>query len=82
MKRKRYTQEYKQPVIREAEEAGNASQVPRQNEISPNLLYTWIKQSKHREWKETRPEAKKVAASAPPLKSTGSSNDKWIRRTV
>ena len=65
MNRKRYTQEFKQQMIRESQETGNAAQVARAHNISPNLLYTWIKKSKHREWKQAHPDAKKVLASAP-----------------
>lgn len=65
MDRRRYTQEFKQQVILEAQETGNAAQVAREHKISPNLLYTWIKKSKHREWKQAHPDAKKVLASTP-----------------
>lgn len=80
--RKRYTQEFKQAVVKEAVEVGNAAQVARRHEITTNMIYRWMKQSKHQEFKQTRPNAKKVAQFTPSVdeyRAIEEENDKLKR---
>lgn len=82
MNRKRYTQEFKLSVVKEALEVGNAAQVARRHDITANLVYRWIKQSKHQEFKQTRLDGKKVAPFTPTLdeyKAIEEENDKLKR---
>jgi transposase-like protein len=82
MKRRRYTQEFKQQVVQEAVEVGNAAQVARRHDLIPTQVYEWMKKSKHQEWKQTRPDAKKVAPYAPSLeefRDIEAENDKLKR---
>jgi transposase-like protein len=44
MKRRSYTAQFKEQVVREANEIGNAKQVARRYDISPQLIYKWRKQ--------------------------------------
>lgn len=65
MERRSYSIEFKQQLIQEALEAGNASQVARRHGIDGKMLSRWIRQSKQTDWKRTAPLAKKVAAYTP-----------------
>jgi transposase len=65
--RKRYTQEFKQSVVKEATDVGNAAQVARRHDITTNMIYRWMKQAKHQEFKQTPPDAKKLAPFTPTL---------------
>ncbi|MCP3774422.1 transposase, partial [Paenibacillus sp. MZ04-78.2] len=65
MKRKSYSMEFKQQLIQEALEAGNASQVARRHGIDGKMLSRWIRQSQQVGWKKAAPEAKKAASYAP-----------------
>ena len=65
MQRKRYTQEFKQQLIHEAEEAGNQTQVARRHGIDPKMLNRWVREAKHRGWQNAAPNAKKVNAYLP-----------------
>ncbi|WP_412760888.1 transposase, partial [Paenibacillus validus] len=47
MQRKSYSIEFKQQLIQEALEAGNASQVARRHGIDGKMLARWIRQSTH-----------------------------------
>jgi transposase len=82
MKRNRYTQKFKQQIVREAAEVGNAAQVARRHDLNPKMVYQWIKQSKHRDWQVTPAGAKKVAAYTPTaeeLRAIEEENDKLKR---
>ncbi|RNB45574.1 hypothetical protein EB820_25650, partial [Brevibacillus agri] len=50
MQRRRYSIEFKQQLIQEAHEVGNASQVARRHGIDLKMLYRWIRDSKHADW--------------------------------
>ncbi|WP_019120886.1 transposase, partial [Brevibacillus massiliensis] len=63
--RRRYSLEFKQQLIQEAKEAGNASQVARRHGIDVKLLYRWMRNSKHADWQNTSPEAKAVTSYTP-----------------
>lgn len=65
MQRKRYTMEFKQQVLQEAAEVGNASQVARRHGLTPKTVYDWMKQSKHTDWMSTSSQAKKVSIYVP-----------------
>ena len=65
MKRNRYTQEFKQQIVQEVAEVGNAAQVARRHELNPKMVYQWVKQSKHRDLQATPAEGKKVAPYTP-----------------
>lgn len=65
MKRNRYTQEFKQQIVQEAEEVGNTAQVARRHDLNLKMVYQWVKQSKHRDWQVTPAGAKKVAPYTP-----------------
>jgi transposase InsO family protein len=46
MKQRRYSEELKNQLIKEAQEVGNATLVARKHGISPNVLTRWIRESK------------------------------------
>ncbi|WP_405082309.1 transposase [Paenibacillus chitinolyticus] len=52
-------------MIQEAKEVGNAVQVARRHDINPKMLYHWIEQSEHTDWKTTDSSSKAVAANTP-----------------
>ncbi|KEO83696.1 transposase [Tumebacillus flagellatus] len=63
-------------------EVGNAAQVARRHEITANMVYRWMKQSKHQDFKQARPEAKKVAPFTPSMeeyRAIEEENDKLKR---
>lgn len=65
MQRKRYTMEFKQQVLQEVAEVGNASQVARRHGLEPKAVYNWMKQSKHADWNNTNRQSKKVSSYVP-----------------
>jgi transposase len=65
MQRKSYSMEFKQQLIQEALEVGNASQVARRHGIDGKMLSRWMRQSKQTDWKNTSPAAKKITAYTP-----------------
>ena len=65
MERKRYPKEYKDQLIKEALEIGNAIQVAKRHEINVKILYRWISESKHKAWQHTKSDAKKTAVYVP-----------------
>ncbi|MBW7452421.1 transposase, partial [Paenibacillus sepulcri] len=65
MQRRRFTIEFKQQLIQEASEIGNASQVARRHGVDPKMLYRWIKQTEHADWKNTDPALKAVKVYTP-----------------
>lgn len=65
MERKRYTQEFKQQVIREAKEVGSQVEVARRHGLDPKLLSRWVRESKHRGWEQAAPNSKRVVAYTP-----------------
>lgn len=46
MQRNTYTQEFKQQVIKEANETGNCTIVARRYDINPNVLARWVREHK------------------------------------
>lgn len=65
MKRKRYPKDFKDQLIKEAQETGSALSVAKRHGISEKTLYRWIQESKHKAWEETDGNAKKIAAYIP-----------------
>lgn len=65
MQRRRFTIEFKQQVIQEAKEAGNASQVARRHHINPKLLYRWMEQAEHSDWQHTESSSKTIKTYTP-----------------
>jgi len=65
MKRKRYPKNFKEQLIKETQEVGNALSVAKRHEVSVKTLYRWIQDSKYKAWEETDTNAKKVAAYIP-----------------
>ncbi|RNB65400.1 transposase, partial [Brevibacillus invocatus] len=65
MQRKRYSIEFKQQLIQEAQEVGNASQVARRHGIDVKMLYRWIRDSKHTDWQNASADAKAVTSYTP-----------------
>jgi transposase-like protein len=47
MKRKRYTQEFKDQVIKESLEVGNANIVARKHDLSANMVSRWVREHKN-----------------------------------
>lgn len=45
MKRRRYTEEFKQQVVKEAKETRNAALVARNHDLSPSLVAKWIRET-------------------------------------
>jgi transposase-like protein len=65
MKGKRYTKEFKEMVLHEANETNDVPQVARRHELSIKTIYRWKAESKHTAWKMTDPIAKKTATYTP-----------------
>ena len=65
MKGKRYTHEFKQMVIQEANEANDVAQVARRHELDPKTIYRWRGESKHKAWDATEPGAKRTVIYTP-----------------
>lgn len=47
MKRRRYTQEFKNQVAKESLEVGNAAIVARKHELSENMVNRWVREYKN-----------------------------------
>ena len=65
VKRNRYSKEFKNQIVREAREVGNAVPVAKKHGIDVKLIYRWGKQSEHKAWEEASDEAKKIAEYLP-----------------
>jgi transposase len=68
MKRRSYTTEFKEQVVREADEIGNAKQVAKRYDISAQLIYKWRKRMESAAWQQADGGAKRVNAYAPTAK--------------
>lgn len=53
MKGKRYTKEFKEMVIQEANEVNDVAQVARRHELDPKTIYRWRSEVKHKAWEVT-----------------------------
>lgn len=65
MKGKRYTKEFKDMILQEANETNDMPQVARRHELSIKTIYRWKTESKYTAWKATEPTAKKTATYTP-----------------
>ncbi|WDL96629.1 transposase [Alicyclobacillus sp. ALC3] len=65
MQRKRYAMEFKQQVLQEVREVGNAAQVARRHGLTPKVLYDWMNKSKHHGWQSATADAKKISSYVP-----------------
>lgn len=65
MKRKRYPKSFKEQLIKEAQEVGNALSVARRHGIGSKTSYRWIRDSKRKTWEQADANAKKMAAYIP-----------------
>jgi len=57
--------EFKEQVLKEVREVGNASQVARRHGLVPKVVYNWMEKSRHPDWQTASPVAKKVARYVP-----------------
>lgn len=78
MQWKRYSLEFKQQLIQATKETGNASKVARSHGIDVKMLYPWIRDAKHADWKNTFPEAKAVTNYTP----TPGNFVSWKQKTI
>lgn len=65
MKRRRYDLEFKQRIIQQVQEIGNAAAVARQHELNPKLIYRWMKELDRPDLEQLSLSAKKQAAFVP-----------------
>lgn len=65
MKRQRYPKNFKEQLVKEAQEIGNALSVARRHGVGPKTLYRWIQDSKHKAWEGTDANARKVMVYVP-----------------
>ncbi|OAT79296.1 transposase [Desulfotomaculum copahuensis] len=65
MTRKRYPKEFKDQLIQEVAEIGNAVPVAKRHEVNLKTLYRWISQSRHKAWQVTSAGTKKTAVYIP-----------------
>ncbi|MFY9119046.1 MAG: transposase [Syntrophomonadaceae bacterium] len=47
MQRKRYSQEFKDQIVKESLEVGNAAIVARKNDLSANMVSRWVREQKN-----------------------------------
>ena len=47
MQRKRYSQEFKDQIVKESLEVGNAAIVARKNDLSANMVSRWVREHKN-----------------------------------
>ena len=65
MKRQRYPKNFKEQLVKEAQEVGNTLTVAKRHEINAKTLYRWIQESKYKAWGETDANARKVRTYVP-----------------
>lgn len=65
MARQRYTKEFKQQVIKEAQSVGNVAQVAKRYELATNMVYRWIRDEKTKSFQATPNNAKKNITYVP-----------------
>ena len=81
MKRRDYTQEFKEQILRECQEVGNVALVARRHNISPNTIHTWRRKVK--KTGSTRPlptdDAKRLKELEARLDKISTENDRLKR---
>jgi len=65
VKRNRYSKEFKDQVLKEAQEVGNSVLVAKKHGIDVKLIYRWAKEAGHKAWEQTPGEAKKITGYFP-----------------
>lgn len=77
MPRKQYSDEFKEQIIKECREVGNAALVARRHEISKNTVYSWLKKARKTGSVKSLPkdEKKKLKETSKRLKKVSSEND-------
>jgi transposase len=48
MTRRKYSDEFKEQIVRECQETGNVALVARRNEVSANTIHSWLKNYRQR----------------------------------
>lgn len=81
MTQKRYTDEFKEQLIREYQETGNVALVARRYEISANTIHTWIRKKRQQGSVKALPrrEAARTRAMEQRLKEVSLQNDQLKR---
>jgi transposase-like protein len=81
MIRKKYSDEFKEQIIRECQETGNIALVARRYEISPNTIHTWLRKYRQRGSVKTLPrvETARTKAMEQRLKEVSLQNDQLKR---
>ena len=81
MTRKKYSDEFKEQIIRECQETGNVALVARRHEISSNTIHTWIRKYRQQGSVKSIPRGEAVRAKAleQRLKEVSQQNDQLKR---
>jgi transposase-like protein len=81
MTRKKYSDEFKEQIIRECQETGNVTLVARRHEISSNTIHTWVKKYRQQGSVKSLPrgEAAHTKALEQRLKEVSQQNDQLKR---
>mgnify|MGYP001147382311 FL=1 len=81
MTRKKYSDEFREQIIRECQETGNIALVARRYEISPNTIHTWLRKYRQRSSVKTLPrgETARTKAMEQRLKEVSLQNDQLKR---
>lgn len=68
MKGKSYPKEFKEMVLKEANECNSVAQVAKHHGLSTRLIYSWRSRAKHKDWQSAGNTAKQITAYTPPAK--------------
>jgi transposase-like protein len=81
MKKKQYSDELKELIIKECQETGNVALVARRHEMSPNTIHTWLSKYRKNGSVKTMPKAKDDCQKAleKQLKEVSTENDRLKR---
>ena len=81
MTRNKYSDEFKEQIIRECQETGNVALVARRHEISSNTIHTWIRKYRQQGSVKSlhRGEAVRAKALEQRLKEVSQQNDQLKR---
>jgi transposase-like protein len=81
MTRRKYSDEFKEQIVREYQETGNVALVARRNEVSANTIHSWLKNYRQRGTVKALPrdEAARIKAMEKQLKKVSLQNDQLKR---
>lgn len=81
MTRNKYSDEFKEQIIRECQETGNVALVARRHEISSNTIHTWIRKYRQQGSVKSLPRGEAVRAKGleQRLKEVSQQNDQLKR---